>query len=77
MRIIQAGIALRCAALNKEPAMKSFKLLLLIAYAATAAACNTFEGIGKDISTLGNKIEGKADEKKTAKPDETKPDASK
>jgi len=28
------------------------------------SACNTMEGLGKDVSKLGNKIEKKAEEKK-------------
>lgn len=28
------------------------------------AGCNTMEGLGKDVSKLGDKIEKKADEKK-------------
>lgn len=44
--------------------MKYLTLLALLAYALMLAACNTMEGLGKDISTLGNKIEKKADQKK-------------
>jgi len=32
--------------------------------AATLAACNTVEGVGKDIQTVGGAISKKADEKK-------------
>jgi len=44
--------------------MRNLTLLVLLAYAMMLAACNTMEGLGKDLSTLGNKIEKKADEKK-------------
>jgi len=44
--------------------MKYLTMLALLAYALMLAACNTMEGLGKDISTLGNKIEKKADQKK-------------
>ncbi|MGE0735967.1 MAG: entericidin A/B family lipoprotein [Alphaproteobacteria bacterium] len=32
--------------------------------AATLAACNTVEGVGKDLQTVGGAISKKADEKK-------------
>jgi entericidin A len=32
---------------------------------ALLAGCNTMEGFGKDLSKLGDKIEKKADEKKS------------
>ncbi len=44
--------------------MKKLCLLMVVAYAATLAACNTMEGLGKDVQTLGGKIERKADEKR-------------
>lgn len=31
----------------------------------TLAGCNTMAGLGKDVGTLGNKIENKAEEKKS------------
>lgn len=44
--------------------MRHLTLLVLLAYAMMLAGCNTMEGLGKDLSKLGNKIEKKADEKK-------------
>jgi predicted small secreted protein len=44
--------------------MRNLTLLVLLTYAMMLAACNTMEGLGKDLSKLGNKIEKKADEKK-------------
>jgi predicted small secreted protein len=49
---------------NKETVMKTLNLLLLLAYAMLAAGCNTMEGLGKDITLLGDKITGKAQEEK-------------
>ena len=39
-------------------------IVLAVAVVLSLAGCNTMEGFGKDVSTLGNKIEKKADEKK-------------
>lgn len=44
--------------------MKKLCLLMVVAYAAMLTACNTMEGLGKDVQTLGTKIERKADEKR-------------
>lgn len=44
--------------------MKIFILTAIGAGTVGLAGCNTMHGLGKDISTLGNKIENKADEKK-------------
>ena len=44
--------------------MRNLTLLVLLTYATLLAACNTMEGLGQDISKLGNKIEKKAEEKK-------------
>ena len=44
--------------------MRNSKLLVLLIYAVTVAACNTMEGLGKDISKVGDKIEKKAEEKR-------------
>lgn len=44
--------------------MKKLCLLLLVPYATLLTACNTMEGLGKDMQTLGNKIERKAEEKR-------------
>ena len=45
--------------------MINFKLLALLICAVMVAACNTMEGLGKDISKVGDKIEKKAEEKKS------------
>jgi len=39
-------------------------IVLAVTVSLTLAGCNTMEGFGKDLSTLGNEIEKKADEKK-------------
>ena len=39
-------------------------LLAVIAVAVGLAGCNTMQGLGKDMQTVGKKIERKADEKK-------------
>ena len=39
-------------------------LLAVIAVAVALAGCNTMQGLGKDMQTVGKKIERKADEKK-------------
>ena len=39
-------------------------LLAVIAVAVALAGCNTMQGLGKDLQTVGKKIERKADEKK-------------
>lgn len=44
--------------------MKKLTALLLLGCVVILAGCNTMEGLGKDVSKLGNKIEQKADEKK-------------
>jgi predicted small secreted protein len=44
--------------------MRTLTALVLLTYAMMLVACSTMEGLGKDISTLGTKIEKKADEKK-------------
>ena len=45
--------------------MINFKLLALLSCAVMVAACNTMEGLGKDISKAGDKIEKKAAENKS------------
>ncbi|MDI9238663.1 entericidin A/B family lipoprotein [Lysobacter sp. LF1] len=42
--------------------MKRFVALLLLAAfsVATLTACNTMEGLGKDVKKLGQKVEDKA-----------------
>ena len=37
---------------------------LAVAFLLTLAGCNTMEGLGKDIKTLGGNIEKKAEEEK-------------
>ena len=53
--------------------MKKTAALLVLKFAVLAmlgagvmslSACNTMQGLGKDISKLGDKIENKAEEKK-------------
>jgi entericidin A len=39
-------------------------VLLATVLVAVLASCNTMEGLGKDLSKLGDKIEKKADDKK-------------
>jgi entericidin A len=41
-----------------------FTLLALLTLAATLAACNTMEGLGKDTKKLGEKLEGAASRNK-------------
>jgi predicted small secreted protein len=46
--------------------MKKTKLVLLamiIASVFTLTACNTIEGVGKDVKKVGDKIEDAADKK--------------
>ena len=44
--------------------MKELTILVLLAYTMMLTGCNTMEGLGQDISKLGNKIEKKAEEKR-------------
>lgn len=39
-------------------------IVLAVAGLLTLAGCNTMEGLGKDLRTLGGNIEKKAEEKK-------------
>jgi predicted small secreted protein len=39
-------------------------VVLAVAVLLTLAGCNTMEGLGKDLKTLGGNIEKKAEEKK-------------
>ena len=41
------------------------KLVMFSVLAGVLAGCNTMAGLGKDVGTLGNKIENKAEEKKS------------
>ena len=41
------------------------KLVMFGVLAGFLAGCNTMAGLGKDVGTLGNKIENKAEEKKS------------
>ena len=43
---------------------KVLVIVMLMAGVLALTACNTMEGLGKDVSKLGNKIEKKAVEKK-------------
>ncbi|MDP2962950.1 MAG: entericidin A/B family lipoprotein [Sulfurimicrobium sp.] len=54
--------------MNKIVALIALKAVLLGALATgvvlSMGGCNTMQGLGKDVSKLGDKIEQKADEKK-------------
>jgi entericidin A len=39
-------------------------LLIIVAALFALSACNTMEGLGKDVQKVGQKIEDKADKKK-------------
>ena len=41
--------------------IKALVLTLLLASSFALSACNTARGFGQDLSTLGNKISGKAE----------------
>ena len=41
------------------------KLLVLSVLAGFLGGCNTMAGLGKDVGTLGDKIESKAEQKKS------------
>lgn len=45
--------------------LKKTLSLVLVTGIALLAGCNTMEGLGKDVSKLGNKIEQKAEQKKS------------
>jgi predicted small secreted protein len=42
--------------------MRFMATMLLLAFAFALGGCNTMEGLGKDLSILGDKIRGKANE---------------
>ena len=44
--------------------MKVLSTLLILAFAVSLSACNTFAGAGKDIQRGGEKIEGAAESNK-------------
>ena len=44
--------------------IKRVLVVLAVAFLLTLAGCNTMEGLGKDIKSLGGNIEKKAEEKK-------------
>ena len=44
--------------------MKIISIFLILAFAVTLSACNTFAGAGKDIQKGGEKIEGAAERNK-------------
>lgn len=54
--------------MNKIIALIVLKVFLLAAISAgvmlSMGGCNTVQGLGKDVSKLGDKIEQKAEEKK-------------
>lgn len=54
--------------MKKVMALIALKVSLLVAIgggvALSLSGCNTMEGLGKDVSKLGDKIEQKAEEKK-------------
>ena len=41
------------------------KLVTVVVLAGVLAGCNAMAGLGKDVGTLGHKIENKAEEKKS------------
>ncbi len=45
--------------------MKRVAVVLLAVWAVALTGCNTMEGLGKDVKTLGDKIESKAEQKKS------------
>jgi entericidin A len=50
----------------KKSAMLQLVMLFMIAVGFLGlSGCNTMEGLGKDVSKLGDKIENKAEEKKS------------
>jgi entericidin A len=50
----------------KKNAMLKFAMLIMIGVGVIGlSACNTMQGLGKDVSKLGDKIENKAEEKKS------------
>jgi len=44
--------------------IKRVLIVLAVAVLLTLAGCNTMEGLGKDLRTLGGNIEKKAEEEK-------------
>lgn len=54
--------------MNKIVALILLKVFLLVTVTAgvvlSMGGCNTVQGLGKDVSKLGDKIENKAEEKK-------------
>ena len=47
-------------------ALSKFSMLVMIAVGVIGlSGCNTMQGLGKDVSKLGDKIENKAEEKKS------------
>ena len=44
--------------------MKIISIFMILAFAVTLSACNTFAGAGKDIQKGGEKIEGAAERNK-------------
>lgn len=55
------SIILRQKGGNKMIKKIAFMALVIFCAAAFLAGCNTMKGLGKDIKTLGEKLEGAAD----------------
>ena len=50
----------------KKTAILKFVMLVMIGVGVIGlSGCNTMQGLGKDVSKLGDKIENKAEEKKS------------
>ena len=50
----------------KKTVLLKFIMLVMIGVGVIGlSACNTMQGLGKDVSKLGDKIENKAEEKKS------------
>ena len=49
----------------KKTALKFVMMVMIGVGVIGLSACNTMQGLGKDVSKLGDKIENKAEEKKS------------
>jgi entericidin A len=49
-----------CHKIKHEKVMRNLLLVLILMSAVSLGGCETMEGLGKDIKTLGEKIEKKA-----------------
>jgi entericidin A len=45
--------------------MKRVAVVLLAVWVVALTGCNTMEGLGKDVKKVGEKIENKAEQKKS------------